>query len=135
MYEELVKELRASEEYGGEDAYMIGQAADAIDELDTLLDGARANNDALCETIERLKKQVFDMSSLIGYYSEKTRWVPVTERVPDERDFYLAVTEDCEIWVCEFIPSVNQWWIVPSDDWVQNVTHWQPLPEPPKEET
>ena len=33
MYEELVKQLRASEEYGGDDAYMIEQAADAIEEL------------------------------------------------------------------------------------------------------
>lgn len=65
----------------------------------------------------------------------RPRWISVEERLPETRDNYLALTAECEIYICDFIPSVKQWWTVSCDDlYVIGITHWMPLPEPPKEE-
>lgn len=59
------------------------------------------------------------------------RWVSVEERLPEQRGAYLVATEDDDVYDAEFVPSVKQWWI--DDDLRLDVTHWQPLPDPPKE--
>jgi len=64
------------------------------------------------------------------------KWISVTERLPYGRDSVLALTGDCEIYVCDYIPSVKQFWAIPGDELhIDDITHWMPLPEPPKEET
>ena len=103
----------------------IAQAADAIDELDTLLDGVSADNDALCETIERMKKP---------------RWISVTERLPEKNGKYL-----CNIKRFGQYAGMQYYYVdvlVFQEDYffedgigTERVTHWMPLPEPPKEET
>ena len=113
MYEELVKQLRASEAYGGEDAYMIGQAADAIEER--------------CQQVDKF------MEEAARLYSKQPKWIPVKERLPDEDDEVLVVAVNVfnhdDRWV-----SID--WLY-SGGWQQHeiVTHWMPLPTPPKEET
>lgn len=52
------------------------------------------------------------------------------EEPPKERDDYFAFTSDGEAKVCDYIPSVKQWW--DGDYMILNVTHWMPI-EPPKE--
>lgn len=76
MYEELVTRLRRMLDWELCDYdhnfkfadETIAEAADAIEELDKLLDGVSADNDSLCEKIERM---------------QKPRWIPVTERLPE----------------------------------------------------
>lgn len=51
MYEALMRDLRDAEEYGGEEAYLIEQAADAIEELSARLAESAA-------TIEKLRRIV-----------------------------------------------------------------------------
>lgn len=64
------------------------------------------------------------------------RWISVKDKLPETRDYYLASTADVDMWVCEFIPSVKQWWTVPGDELhISDIAYWMPLPEPPKEET
>lgn len=60
------------------------------------------------------------------------RWVRCEDDKPKERDYYFAFTADAEAFVGEYIPSVDQWW--KDDDLILTVTHWMPLPEPPKED-
>lgn len=133
MYEELVKRLRKRavnlKEKFTKNAELLAElteAADAIDELDTLLDGVSADNDALCETIERLKKP---------------RWIPVTERLPEEWKSvltYQPYKNDVDK------PLIRVSWYIGAGIWREceqantlelPVTHWMPLPEPPKEKT
>lgn len=65
----------------------------------------------------------------------RPRWIPVSERLPDGRDSVLALTGDCDIYVCDYIPSVKQFWTIPGDELhIDDITHWMPLPEPQEEE-
>ena len=63
-------------------------------------------------------------------------WIPVTERLPEQGKRYLVVRYD---YVTE-TPFVDILWHDAHDLWWNrlyngqyNVTHWMPLPEPPKE--
>ena len=75
------------------------------------------------------------------------RWIPVTERLPDnkEHDWVLAQVVEKNGFmhipkVMEYRQSKNDWyeetygWLSEHNG-VFTVTHWMPLPEPPKEET
>lgn len=146
MYDELIKALREHECFAREDdtqdvceecaydvvvadktaAYgirsvctcgLMHKAADAIDELDTLLDGVSADNDALCETIERLKKP---------------RWIPVTERLPEKYDSVI-VYSSTGIMIDAYIGEFDGKAYFGMN--TNRVTHWMPISAPPKEET
>lgn len=128
MYEELIRDLREEAEWAHCNEWEtpiklsdhLTQAADAIEELDTLLDGVSADNDALCETIERLKT---------------FRWIPMTERLPSENNRYLTVS--IEPWFGTTVVDTMRWsgvWMYDGRQTEAKVTHWMPLPEPPKEE-
>lgn len=66
-----------------------------------------------------------------------TKWIPVTERLPDKNGEYLVSGawrgEPAKTWICEFVVIGNVGgWANPARKPV--VTHWMPLPEPPKGE-
>lgn len=50
------------------------------------------------------------------------RWIPVTERLPEENDAVLVVWKDGDIGLA----------FMHKDDW-DYATHWMPLPLPPEE--
>lgn len=56
------------------------------------------------------------------------RWIPVTERLPDWRDGKVLVSTKYGFSICE--RTVNGRWKGQHANWI---THWMPLPEPPKE--
>ena len=71
---------------------------------------------------------------------EERRWIPVTERLPEYEGAYLVYTERGSIYASHFYTEKRfasgyvreaQW----SQRGTVKVTHWMPLPEPPKEET
>lgn len=76
----------------------------------------------------------------------KRRWIPVTERLPGQEGRYLVVhplhnrvpwvtvmyfgvPDGYDKGICFYIAD-NEWGDIPCD----YVTHWMPLPEPPKED-
>ena len=69
---------------------------------------------------------------------EERRWIPVTERLPEADVAVLARCFYRESWrtlVCHKSKrNAGEWYTNVAGQWVQ-VTHWMPLPEPPKEET
>lgn len=132
MYDELVKRLRRyveierSEHHGAE---LEAEAADAIEEL-----SHRATE---WKAIAKSWRKVCE-----GLESRMPRWIPVTERLPEEkRASYLCRTEGG---YCKEVRWTNiLYGLVESDNWgwcifdipqFSHVTHWMPLPEPPKEE-
>lgn len=73
-------------------------------------------------------------------YVRDTKWIPVTERLPEEDGEYITTVEDDEV---NFVTSNNwrknkqEWGFWTSDErfyegWcrVKNVVAWMPLPEP-----
>lgn len=106
-YEELVKDLRENHDrYFARDM----QVADAIAEL--------------CRENESLAKCVNLASDIL-----RKRWIPVTERLPEEMDLVLITDGINVMWsfrVKDFETSefYGMW----------NVTHWMPLPALPRED-
>lgn len=131
-YEELVKALRETRETVRENPslamrvppYQLSAAADAIEEL-------QEDNNALNGTVANLIQQIPEIS--------KSKWVSVKERLPLYGQDVLAVRtygdgEKCQEVLMAHIAVWNEetgkkWWNA------TNITHWMPLPEPPKEET
>ena len=114
MYDELVKRLKESK---NEQCYIgcFGNCGDC--KIDAELEQA-------ANAIEELSKP---------------RWIPVTERLPLNCQDVLAVRtygdgEKCqEVLMAHIAVSDEEtgekWWNA------TNITHWMPLPQPPKEET
>lgn len=63
------------------------------------------------------------------------RWIPVKERLPEEKGRYLVsggVKGNRKIWLCDFVVIANvHGWINDASNPVVNA--WMPLPEPYKE--
>lgn len=55
---------------------------------------------------------------------EERRWIPVTERLPDIGKDVLIYSKEDGVDVDYYGGDMFGYW---------NVTHWMPLPEPPKE--
>lgn len=118
-YEELVKRLRNGAELLSHDGWAAGlftQAADAIEKL-----------------IEVIQNHDF-LKSLI-----KPGWIPVTERLPEIHKEVLVCNEDygeAELGFSEVAVWDGNDWICTWDmeSRLHFITHWMPLPEPPKEE-
>ena len=100
--------------------------------------GCRAIRDAADE-IEKLADRCARYAEEIAVLQEKTRWIPVTERLPEDRSNVLVAAYWYERW------GVYMGWCVPERaEWSVHigigdrndvaVTHWLPLPEPPEGE-
>lgn len=60
-------------------------------------------------------------------------WIPVTERLPEKDGWYL-VSDGFISWTAMFLGEKTVW----AGNFkfgLTGITHWMPLPEPPKEET
>ena len=120
MYEELVNRLNAysaeHEHHGG----ITAEAADAIEELRQTVEHYKGNaDDWYIEACE--------------YKARIPRWIPVTERLPEKRKWVLCLCMSNVIDV--FRLEDNEWYHDPCHIYFPHfVTHWMPLPEPPKEE-
>lgn len=70
---------------------------------------------------------------------EATRWIPVAEQLPKDRGDVLAVVFWHEVWQVKTawcIPERKQWHVNIGfcDRTDIQVSHWMPLPKPPKED-
>ena len=64
------------------------------------------------------------------------KWIPVTERLPEKSDYYLAFTDTSVVCVLPFSVQYKLFNAFDGDGTRHHipVTHWMPLPEPPKGE-
>ena len=139
MYNDLVKRLRDAAKMSEALAVLLphseGNAVaklhrDAADAIETMCEMVATAHGELANVIQ-------------SYEESKPRWIPVTERFPEKTNHYLVYIEcKCDgifmsawvqvAWFCEKF----YWEHVQGDDvFKETVTHWMPLPEPPKEET
>jgi hypothetical protein len=138
---ELIEALHAGEyddEYIGTGAYLM------LDELCDALEKANAEIDRLSQLAMMRDSEIGDKDREIERLREAQRWVSVEERLPTVSEYrngdkfksmdsnelvpFLVCCEDTEIPFRAFYDGKN--W---GDGWgKQNVTHWQPLPQPPQ---
>lgn len=57
------------------------------------------------------------------------RWIPVTERLPEDGEQVLACTKNGRAFSAHYDHFWGKW----SVSHTVKITHWMPLPEPPKE--
>jgi hypothetical protein len=64
-----------------------------------------------------------------------SKWIPVTERLPEKRGFVLVFTYD-KIAGEAFMEGDGRFYWSNTDEYAEPlfITHWMPLPEPPKED-
>lgn len=134
MYEGLVRLLKDKAErfdYDGwvDTAVVMEQAADAIEELSKQVE---------------LEHQSGFADGQIAANRKKPRWIPVTERLPEEERQVLAYygfnhgDGDLEMM---FMQVLDYYAHDPKPHFQHEgtngmtVTHWMPLPEPPKEKS
>lgn len=167
MYDELVKRLKEDKSWveqgttqtEHEIAEHIQQAADAIEELTGFVQEAERDRDEYRErldkandAIEKLSKKYLasevDNTNLTGWLAEehaKNRWIPVTERLPEEYKDVLCYYEyfrygdyNCMFRTIDRGYYGNGRWGGEAGQGNKNkVLAWMPLPEPyepPKEE-
>ena len=68
-------------------------------------------------------------------YLIKSKWIPITERLPSREGRYITAFSNGEVGENVFLifrDSHTKWYYNSED--TGEVTHWMPLPEPPKEE-
>lgn len=61
------------------------------------------------------------------FYATNSPWIPVSERLPDECNYYLIYYGVVEAYG-------STWWGGDSYPFTDDVTHWMPLPDPPEVE-
>ena len=119
MYEKLINRLR--------NRRICIQQSGSLDDFLLLKEAADA--------VESMSEMVADAySTIANMEADKPCWIPVTERLPEEKHAVL-------VWQPQYL---NSYVVVLSDgEWfvyggygtkVFGVTHWMPLPEPPKED-
>lgn len=57
-------------------------------------------------------------------------WIPVTERLPEKNTSVLVSTDNGIVFQCLY--AYDGWDLWEGNE--VNITHWQPMPQPPKEE-
>lgn len=139
MYEELIAALNAADKRpcsdlecpGSGECPTVGclfrEAADAIEELSASVAGYEMTTD-----VEFVKEDGHERIRFVP------KWVSVNERLPEKNGEFLVCGrwrgKPIKIWVCERVklgPIMG--WANPAENPV--ISHWMPLPQPPKEET
>lgn len=91
---------------------------------------------------KRIDRVLFEMPTY-SFPERKGEWIPVSERLPEEREWYLAVFKEKDT-NFQLIPRVadyigygeNKWRLIDEEGMVQEYfdllecVAWQPLPEP-----
>lgn len=127
MYDELIEQLRETSIDFGESDYvsvMLIEAANAIEDLITAL---TASNEVIAKN--------------------KTKWIPVTERLPKNHQHCLVFTDTHRMgYFAKNLEKVDEYdfkgekhhgWYYLDSEWgyceIRNVTYWMPLPQPPED--
>lgn len=129
-YEILLNQLRDPIRLGfctESDAVLIKEAADAIEEL--------------LGVIQR-QKEMINATAYLPLY-QKPKWISVEEKLPDFEGAVLCMRKShirvgLSYQEILYFDYDDQWFKdMFSDFFVEEgcITHWMPLPEPPKEET
>ena len=68
---------------------------------------------------------------LIAHGVTVQEWISVDDRLPEHDEIVIICTDENFIYAGELVGDT---WFLDNDSWTATVTHWMPLPEPPKGE-
>ena len=127
-YTELVNELRGVPNGKVDSRYLFytlcNRAADAIEELKQIAD--------------HYEESAHDYFKDVCYYMERVpKWISVKEQFPEKGGNYIVChsgEDGAEVSEADYDKRGNCWYD-PIEQYIEyHVTHWMPLPEPPKED-
>ena len=105
-------------------SYVYGTESDKYNAYTIYRDGRRLEPQPLAEYIEKLESRIVELEA-------KQRWIPVSERLPEEYEEVLVIFTgfnfDGGLWKKMRVCSIEDW------EYIGNPTHWMPLPEPPED--
>lgn len=124
MYDELIKRLReCTAEMNGEKT-LWHQAADAIEELQVVVDGLTAQTNMVFEKTEGRTVIKFE-----------PKWIPVTERLPEDYEQVLTCDERGNIHIFPHLRHFKYpFGIRPENPRYFMPKWWMPLPKAPESE-
>lgn len=96
-------------------------------EKDLVIQGLRRENEALRAELEWTGKEIVRLRSRL-----KMQWIPCSERLPEDEETVLTY-KNGRFEVQEYEKRRNGWISIGWFWSLATVTHWMPLPEPPKE--
>ena len=85
----------------------------------------------------------WDYETAVKYWNSVNRWIPCSERLPEKSGQYLVCAIYVGVSLASFDRDKREWGYWQDDPcgwngekWIEidEVTHWMPLPEPPKED-
>ena len=133
MYDELIKRLRECTAEQNREKTLWHQAADAIEELQQIAAHYKGCSDDWYR-------------DACDYKAMLPRWIPVTERLPEEEESVFVVREFLGVkgqvppsTYTEIAYRIGDRWVADSDEYKiarhrhTDPLYWMPLPEPPKE--
>ena len=120
--EEYIAELEAAQRW-----HVVKECNDVATPIDV----------ALRKRIAELEGKIDQLTAHDATERQDDKWIPVSERLPEDRVTILAAFNNREILTAKYYKyyegfgSVENYWRI--EGWHSgNVTHWMPLPTPPE---
>ena len=138
MYDELIRQMMACcKGVPCEDANCGFNPKSDLDCIEQLLTRAVDAIEELSEERDMYIKAMADEHNRAARLAWEHRWIPVTERLPENSGHYLIYVVGGEFKQWSMVTMAYYHKIFYYDDMEDNfdqITHWMPLPEPPKED-
>ncbi len=108
---------------------MTDKFKELMDKLDPLFDRTIAEDGMYRVKLDELEA----IFARIAELEAKGEWVRVEDRLPERRKRVL-ITDGTHVVEAHRDKRGGFWtgWTMLEDEFLEDVTHWQPLPEPPK---
>lgn len=112
---------------------LLKARAEALGEIEHL----KNVRDAMLKRAKAAEARAEAAEAKVRELEAASRWIPVTERLPENLQNVLFLADSGDVYMGTHMKSIRQWagyglyW---HDDNYSSITHWQPLPHPPKQE-
>ena len=78
-----------------------------------------------------IARNMFVVDFMIANGVTVQEWISVDDRLPKDDEIVIICTDKNFIYAGELVGDT---WFLDNDSWTATITHWMPLPQPPKGE-
>ena len=108
-----------------------------VQELERINKDMVRGQEKLCEYVasqrDKALETVYELGQRIAELEQERRWIPTSEKLPKSGERVLVRMSNFYIVIACYFDK-NGYWKNDSGQEIFIVTHWQPLPQPPKME-